>query len=343
MTQMRTVLATGPGDLLAAVPGLLGFHPTDSVVVLTVGDATHRLHARTDLPEDASGIAALADHLVSVVAENGVQTVAVVVYTDVPGRAERVHRQFARRLRREGVALLCSLRADGERWWRLDGGPDLDDPFRAGTPYDVGCHPLMAQAVVEGTVVLGSRQELADTLVGTDLDELDEVTSLAADLLERGGALMASASISPAVRDRMVEEGRWVRQRVRDHLRDRRRLTAPDVARLLVALTASTEVRDVAWAEMTHDNAGRHVDLWRDLVRRSPVELRAAPAALLGFAAWLAGDGALAWCAVDRAVEADPDYGLAALLARTLTGAVPPAVWTPIPHGSLSLFSGRPE
>jgi len=60
-----------------------------------------------------------------------------------------------------------------------------------------------------------------------------------------------------------------------------------------------------------------------------PQHVRAAPAALLGFAAWLAGNGALAWCAVDVAEEAEPGYPLAALLASTLAGAVPPAVWQP--------------
>ena len=56
----------------------------------------------------------------------------------------------------------------------------------------------------------------------------------------------------------------------------------------------------------------------------APVDLRAAPASLLGFAAWLAGEGALAWCAVGLRPEAEPDYWLAALLAQALAGAVPP-------------------
>ena len=58
------------------------------------------------------------------------------------------------------------------------------------------------------------------------------------------------------------------------------------------------------------------MDLWRDVVRRAPADLRAAPAALLGFAAWLSGDGALAWCAVECALEAEPDYSLAGLLTQ---------------------------
>jgi hypothetical protein len=91
---------------------------------------------------------------------------------------------------------------------------------------------------------------------------------------------------------------------------------------------------------MIRENADVHVDLWRDVVRRSPEDLVAAPAALLGFAAWLAGDGALAWCAVDRAQQAEPGYGLAGLLAQALAGGVPPSAWRPLGPDTLSLFAG---
>ena len=48
------------------------------------------------------------------------------------------------------------------------------------------------------------------------------------------------------------------------------------------------------------------------------------PAALLGWAAWQAGHGALAWIAVDRCREVAPGYGMAAILAGCLEEAVPP-------------------
>jgi len=131
-----------------------------------------------------------------------------------------------------------------------------------------------------------------------------------------------------------------VRRRVSRFLDDGGRLDAHDVARLVASMALSLEIRDVAWAEMTRDNAARHVDLWRDVVRRAPVELRAAAASLLGFAAWLSGDGALAWCAVDRAQQAEPGYSLAGLLTQMLAGAMPPSAWRPFPPESLTLFAG---
>ena len=96
----------------------------------------------------------------------------------------------------------------------------------------------------------------------------------------------------------------------------------------------------MAWAQMDRENAEAHVDLWRDVVRRSPEDLLAPPAALLGFAAWLAGNGALAWCAVDRAHRAEPGYGLAGLLSQALAGGVPPSAWEPLGPDTLTLFAG---
>ena len=80
------------------------------------------------------------------------------------------------------------------------------------------------------------------------------------------------------------------------------------------------------------------------MVRRSPTELLAAPAALLAFAAWLAGDGALAWCAVDRCALADPDYRMAGLVAHTLEQRVAarPIVDSAAPESALTVL-GRPS
>jgi hypothetical protein len=334
MTDIRTVRASGPADLLALVPRLLGFHPQDSVVVVTVGDATHRFHARVDLPTDPVTTEELTSYLVDVATRNGVRALAVVVYSDDAPLVRVVVDELCRRLRRMRIDLVCAIRADGRQWWRVGGARDWASP---GTPYDVASHPLMAEAVVEGTVVLGSRQELADTLVGSDPEDASTVVRLADEITER----LRDNQQNPAAarRNHLVHEGRWIRHRVRRFLTDSQRLDAHDVARLGVLLAESIELRDVAWAEMTHEDAGAHVDLWRDVVRRSPPQLRAAPATLLGFAAWLSGNGALAWCAVDCAQQCDPDYSLAALLADALAGAIPPSVWRPFPRESLTLFA----
>ena len=325
MTELRTVRATSPADLLALVPTFLGFHPSDSVVLVTVGSAPSPVHARVDLPVDSGEAAALAEHLAGVADRNGVGAVALVVYTDDVALAATMVEALVAALSGVRCAVRCAVRADGERWWLLDR------PERGpGTPYDLGSHPLIAEAVVEGTVVLASRRELADTLVG-DPDEVEAVQTWLDPCMSRLVPLLPS-------RAALVVEGRWVRHRVRTYLADGRRLDAADVARLLLLLEATLELRDVAWAEMEHANARQHVALWLDVVRRAPVELRAAPASLLGFAAWLSGHGALAWCAVEQAQEADPGYGLAGLLSTALAGGVPPSAWVPLGREHVTLL-----
>jgi hypothetical protein len=323
------------------VPYILGFHPEDSLVLLTLGGADNRVHARADLPEDSADMADLVDSLVAMARRNGVGRAVIVAYSADAVRADTVHSALRRALVRAGVEVVLAIRADGSRWYGL-GGPDGRCDSDAGTPYDVSTHPFTAQSVFDGQVVLGSRRELEDSLRGTNADEIAAVGRAADRAMDRF-VRVAPGPEKPwtlqGARAHLVAEGHWVAQRVRRFLRDGIRLDVADLGRLLVAIVA-IEVRDVAWAEMSHENADQHVALWRDVVRRSPEELLAAPAALLGFAAWLTGDGALAWCAVSRCQAAEPEYSLAGLLTQALAGAVPPSSWEPFDRETLPLFTG---
>jgi hypothetical protein len=108
----------------------------------------------------------------------------------------------------------------------------------------------------------------------------------------------------------------------------------------MLVLASLVQTRDVAWAEINRQNSGGHVELWRGLVRRSPRELLPGASSLLAFAAWQHGDGALAWCALDRCLDVDPDYSMAHCVAEALTRAVPPGVWEQIPEEELPVFGG---
>lgn len=186
-----------------------------------------------------------------------------------------------------------------------------------GTPFVDATHPLTAQLVVDGhPVPLADRAALEASLLGDAAAVVD---------LEDAAARMLTVDSS---RVRLGEEGRWVQRRVREFCADGIRLSDGDAARLVAAI-ARIGLRDVAWAEMTQDNAPSHVDLWADLVRRTPQQQAAPVAALLAFAAWLAGNGALSWCAVEHSRRSDPAYSLARLIAQALAGVVPPSAWSP--------------
>ena len=74
-------------------------------------------------------------------------------------------------------------------------------------------------------------------------------------------------------------------------------------------------------------NIINNVTFWSTLVRSAPVELVAPVASVLAFLAWLSGDGALAWCALERAAEGAPPCSLAGRVAEALERALPPVLW----------------
>lgn len=339
-TRPLTLRAKTPTDLLAMVPCMLGFHPVRSVVLMTLGSGPDRFHARVDLPDRPEDVDAAVGQILDVVRRGRVGRAVLVVYTDDAELAEAAASTVEAGLDEAGVELVEAIRTDGSRWYSLSGCTGPCCPAD-GTPYDISGHPFLAQAVLQGRVMLSSREELAASLVGNDdaVDAVERAAGAAGERMVAAGRHHFGQPAADGARRHLVQEGHWVEQRVGRFLADRAPLSDEEVGRLLVALV-SIQVRDVAWASMTHDNAGAQVDLWRDVVRRCPDALLAPPAALLGFAAWLNGNGALAWCAVDRAHLADPDYSLAGLLAQALAAGVRPSTWQPLERDMLTLFAG---
>lgn len=299
-----TLRAKSPEDLLAAIPVTLGFEPQDSVVMLTFGGATP-LHARIDLPSRGDPIAldAVVASLLDACERNPASRAVFVLYG-----SGAVHcRQIARRLRREfegaGIEVVECLRADAGRWYSADGRRQ-GVPTR-GVPYDSDGHPFRAQAVMAGHVTLGSRAELAAS-VASDAAGAAAV----AELIDEVAALSTSELAALC----------------RGHAEGRTLPSEREAAAMLLTIQVGA-LRDAAWATLRREEAELHVALWSDLVRRAPASLMPAAAAVLAFAAWLQGDGALAWCALDRCLTVAPQQSLGTLVAHILASAMPPSTW----------------
>jgi len=306
-TTPTVVTVRSPEDVLALVPVLLGFEPAESLVMLTFG-ADPPFHARAALPDAPDDLPELVDSLVAPARQHRVRRALLVAYSERGRPADRALTAVARALRRQGVEVLDGLRTDGRRWHPVPRRPGVP---AHGVPYDVSGHPIVAQAVFEGQVVHGSRQALAATLCAEP------------GLVARVVGALAGL---PGERAPALEEGRWACELVERHTRAGTAPTDGDVARLLRGVL-DVRVRDAAWSPLSRAVAPAHVAFWTDVVRRTPDPLVPAPAALLAFASWQAGHGALAWCAVDRCQEVDPDYSLADLVRRILEEAVPPTAW----------------
>jgi len=296
-----TLKATCPEDVLAAVPVVLGFAPEDSLVMLTFG-AREQFHARIDLPHSHDHVEDCVAAVLRPALIHGVRSVFFVQYAADEVLARRLARRLAQRFERAGIEVLDSIRAHDGRWFAAV--PRRDVPPE-GIAYDVSGHAFRASAVFDGRVTLESRAAVA-ARVATDHDlVLETERSLAvASPLTRAGVV--------GLLSRCLRFGRVA--------------NTDDLAALLLAL-CDPVIREQAWRGVHREDAVGHVALWCDVVRRCPERLVAHPAAILALVAWLAGDGALAWCALDRCFAADPDHRLAVVVAQMLTEAVSPSSW----------------
>lgn len=290
-----------PGDLLAVLPFLLGFHPSDSLVVVGTHGTAVTFVARIDLPVDEP--AAVAGPVADLVARQDVDGALLVGYGPAP-RADPALVALRDLL---AVPVRAVLRVTGSRYWSVDRpGP--------GVEFDPAASPLAAAAAYAGVVALPDRQALA-ALVAPAEGSARAAMGAAADrarvrLSRLPGALAVRGAGRAAVREAVA------RQRAGG------RLTDDEVAWLTVLLRTDV-VRDFAWQAI--DDPVPHAALWTDVVRRASPELAAAPAGLLSFAAWRAGEGALASVAAARALEVDPAYSMARLMADILARGVPPS------------------
>lgn len=314
-TEPRTTLtARTPDDLVAMVPYVLGFRPEESMVMLTFGSGHPTFHARVDLPVDHEEVLDMVDALVDPVRRHGVAQVVLIAYGFDASLCREALQRLADALRDEGVAIVEMLRVCDGRWFPMLG--EGAEAAHSGVRFDEKSHRFAAQAVLDGRVTLDSRQELADTLIGTDLDAIARLQD----------AVHREARQHPGCDE--AAEAEWLQRVITCAVDGGVGLSTRDAGRVLV-VCEELPLRDVVWSLMTRDNAEQYVELWRDLLRRTPADLQVVPASLLAFAAWLSGHGALAWCALDRANLADPDYTMARLVGTALEQALPPSIWEP--------------
>lgn len=326
--QEMRLTARNPEDLLAMAPVVLGFWPDDSVVMMTFG-ALRPFHARLPMPAfdelDACVLLEVEECLLGPAERHGVQAVVLLYFTDDPRVAEIVHDALREGCRVRGIGMVIAVVADGAEYSVVGAGGELGPR----TSYDVTAHPFVVQGIVEGRITHRTR---ADMVASIEADPASAAPVL--EQLHEGGW----HDTDPPIGAREVRRhGNWVAATVR-HATGSGELPGPGrLARLLWALQVP-RIRDAAWSVLDRPTAARHVRFWTEVLRRTPDDLAAAPGVLLGLAAWQAGDGALAWAAVDRSRRADPDCRLAAFLATLLEEAVPPDAWS----GTVDWASGLP-
>jgi len=302
---------SNPGELVASVPGILGFTPVDSVVVVTTDSDGAMLAAlRQDIDivaEDAGDIGATAAHT------GAARAYVIIVDAQAFDDDYRTARNVAlagdlgNELALHNVGVVDSVIVD-----RIAVGGRISCACGCGAQGpvpDPASTAMMATSVFDGRRIWNSREEMAAQLapVARPIDPA-QIVAAVADRLHHN-ALSTDIGF------------------VLDLLRQRPSLT--DKAMLAAMLTDFT-TRDVLLGMTLTEHAAQLESLLTETARWVPPPWRADALTAVAFYAYMRGDGSMAGMAVDTALRIDSTHALAQRIYESLRRGVTPDQIKPI-------------
>ncbi|MEI7722318.1 MAG: DUF4192 domain-containing protein [Actinomycetota bacterium] len=306
---------TSPHDLIAAVPFLIGYHPVDSLVVVSVKDNCIGMAMRVDYPIDLPTAAhdLLASHL-----EREGSTGALLVAYVPSGRSD-------------GEVVLGDLSAALQRIdLKVDESLLIQDGrYRSTICSDVQCCPVNGREV---PAIDSSRIAMEHVVAGRAMPyaNLEALTESISALVIAGDEKWISRVDKfkvPEKSDDLTKLQRDGATAVIDLAGEfalgRGGEDLELVARVIGRLS-DIQVRDFALGTHTDEDIDNFFLMWRHLMRMAPAGYVAPIASLFAALAYESGDGALAHRALDRALADSNGYSLALLLRRVFTAGWPP-------------------
>ena len=305
--------------LVDSVPYMLGFTPTDSIVIVSLRQPRDRMHftVRLDLlPPDYDE--QVAEMFAARMRHAEADAVMIFVYTDeIPNGHGLPRRELVDRITEKmPVDVRNALLVTDKRVWSYtceDSCCPAEGQEREQTPQSLA---LAAAHALHGDVVLPDRE----TVVAS-------VQPVTGERAEAMGRAIDDAMAAWAAMDE--QRARTKARRLANKLRGRygsppATITDAEAASLIVAMH-DWRIRDmlIGWASRDSD-AMRTLLL--DVARLAVPPLDAPAATTLAMASYLHGNGLVAACAMERALESDPHYSLALILQEALDRQVPPSL-----------------
>jgi hypothetical protein len=319
------------GELVAAVPAMLGFHPRESLVLMATGGRSGRrlgLTLRVDLPPPEHPDYAEHAELIVASAVRGVLldepagAIAVVVSESGDPPEALPHPLLAGRvalaLEEQHLPVQALMWAEhttgGARW------ACYEQCGCAGVVPDPATTPFVAAVVAEGRVVHADRAALEALVAPAESAVLRRretrlIQAADGELEGVGGEVVLDPAVGMFVVDAAIADaaaGRLV--------------LADDTVVALATALGIDEVRAAALRRCAGPQAAAAEQLWAALARETPDPEAAEPATLLAMSALLRGDGALANIALDRAERAWPGHAFAALVRRAAAAGLRPSL-----------------
>ena len=300
---MSNVRVTSPAELVAAVPALLGFHPTESLVGLWTNEKTQLVCSiRFDLAMPEPMMARTLLDLIRRQEPDGRLT--LVVYP--PDRAlPTAVEDLMDRFTRLEVPLLDVLLVADDRWWSmLCADPTCCPP--EGTALLTSISPVEVSRVTDGAPAVADSRDEAEARYRLRPDEQPTQLQL------RHGAALVTGDI-------------WKRAAVAIDVLVQLSSTSIDVPAdqaAVMHLLQDVQVRDITLATII-DRKDREslVAALIDVALRTPTELRPRIAGAASAASAALGDSSVrTWAMVDLA----EDDSLADLVAQAMVSMVNP-------------------
>lgn len=353
-------MAPDPGEIIAALPYLVGFPPISAMVaVLLDSEGTLLMTARHDWDAVVAAPAELAANLVDYAQQCGCSSVALIAMgpTQDPGTQESTLADFAGFLdaygdRSPGLNQ-CRAKhpgANNRRGRGLSGIAGMSGTSRDNTVAVLWavhseadrwwaaecrhvCGPrshrvpssedsrLVRLLAADGREPAKTRQQII-----SEFEPASEVTvAEVADAVNRLAIISPDPDEALALKNSMVDRAELL-------LLTDSAMSPQDVATLVV-VCQDIRMRDSALWRFT-DFATADPKIWRRVWPRIKQALASAPeshvaavAAVAGLFAWQNGDGIRAQAALDRALRQDPTHGLANLVHQAVAGGLPPSAW----------------
>lgn len=327
-----------PADLIAAVPAMLGFTPVRSLVLIFLRDETRwggtptvQLLIRTESPLQTSRLSdtEVGQRAKDMCAYGRASTVVAVLvddrlsrptgFSDVDERCRSTLASLRRDLEADGLAFggawSTGFIAAGNEWW------NEFTPEQHGHLRDPASSRLAALYAAVGRPIRHTRTAITD-LVEVDQRLREHVTHALPEV-----AADAQRRFTRAVRignpDAYTRQALWRVVQIIKHSSEVE-MPAPRILAEVAVALRDTDVREVMYGIAGGPYSARAQQLWSILARVVPDMDRANAAMLLGFGAYLGGDGALAGIALEAALASDPDHRMATLLNIALLTATPP-------------------
>ena len=161
MSENDPICITSPGDFVAAIPVLLGFHPRESLVAVKVADTSDRVvwTMRVDLDSPSAEV---SRQLLDLAARTGGGRVLLATFAATPPTGPGLVEALLGDLQTAGVHVSDALLVSGGRFWSAMCSDPACCPSE-GRPVPDGTTVLEATRVAAGArAVAGSRQELLD-------------------------------------------------------------------------------------------------------------------------------------------------------------------------------------